>query len=161
MAMASAYDQLNDEQLLLLAISIERCCARLYQDCAYRFRPYNPGISAVLEELATEERQHEQELLALYREILGEEADPRLPAPPELQAFIQGLQELSGHFFVVDSPMARTMLEIALNIERHTHNFYLQIQNQLEDPRVSAVIGRLVAFEEDHVRVFLERLGRI
>ena len=152
---------LHDRQLLLLAISIERCCAMLYQDCAYRFRPYNPGISAVLEELAGEERQHEQELVMLYRETLGEDMDGQLSPPRELQAYIQGLQRVSDHFFVVDSPMARTMLEMALNIERYTHNFYLQIQGKLEDPRVSAVIDKLVAFEDDHVRVFLERLGRI
>lgn len=154
-------DTFNDREVLLLAIAIERWCALLYQDCAYRFRPYNPGISTVLEELSKEERQHEQELTVLFKEVLDEDVAQELPSPPQLQAYIRGLQEVSDHFFVVNPPMARTILEMALEIERYTHNFYLEIQDKFEDPRLSVVIGRLVAFEDDHVRVFLERLGRL
>ncbi len=154
-------DSFDDRKILLLAIAIERCCAQLYQDCAYRFRPYNPGISTVLEELAKEERQHEQELTVLFTEVIAEDAALELPAPPQLQAYTQGLRQVSDHFFVVNPPMARTILEMALEIERYTHGFYLDIQDKLDDPRVSALICKLVAFEDDHVRVFLERLERI
>ncbi len=149
---------LNDRQLLLLAIAIERYCAQLYQECAYRFRPSDSGISTILEELAKEERQHEQHLIALYKEVIGEEVAQDLMPPLELQAYLQGLHQISDHFFVVNLSMGKSILEMALEVERYTHRFYLEFHEMTDDPHISAMVHKLVAFEEDHVRIIIERL---
>jgi len=148
----------EDQQLLLLAITIERHCARLYREWAHRFRPYDNGVSAILEELAKEELSHEQELIDLYTEITGDKVAENLPEPAHLNNFVQGLYSMSDHFFVIDPPMAKTILEIALEIERYTYRFYMQLQGEAKDPQVLALIRRLLEFEENHVKIFLERL---
>lgn len=148
----------DDRQLLLLAITIERHCACLYREWAHRFRPYDNGVSAILDELAKEELSHEQELIDLYAGITGNKVAENLPESEKLNDFIRGLDSVRDHFFVIDPPMAKTILEIALEIERYTHRFYMQLQGEVKDPQVLTLIRRLLEFEEDHVNIFLERL---
>lgn len=148
----------KDQPILLLAIAIERNCARMYQDWAHRFRAYDAGMSAILEELAKEESGHERELMDLYVGVTGKDVPEPLPEPVELQGVVEGLQSIRDHFFVVDPGMAETIIESALAIERFTYDFYVQLQGSVEDRRAAALIRRLVEFEGEHVRIFLERL---
>ncbi len=148
----------KDQQILLLAIAIERHSARMYQDWAHRFRAYDGGMSAILEALGKEELGHERELMDLYVQLTGKDVPEPLPEPMELQGVVRGLQSIQDHFFVVDPGMAETILESALRIERFTYEFYIQFQSKVEDRQVAALIRRLVEFEGEHVRIFLERV---
>lgn len=148
----------EEQQVLLLAIAIERYCARMYQDWAHRFSAYDNGTSVVLGALAQEELKHERELMDLYVALTGREVPEPLPAPPAFKKVSQRLQALQEHFFVVDAAMAETMVELALEIERYTQAFYTQLQNQVDDPRAAALLRRLMEFEGEHVGIFLERL---
>lgn len=147
----------KDQSILLLAIAIERYCARMYLEWAPRFRAYDGGMSTILEELANEELEHERELMDLYRGVTGKEVPEPIPEPKELQGIVQGLQSIQDHYFVVDPGMAKTILELALTIERFTYEFYVQLRSKVEDRQVAALIGRLVEFEDEHLRIFLER----
>ena len=149
----------QNSQTLRLAIAIERHCGQLYQEWAHRFRPYDIGISIVLEELAKEEREHERELISIYEAVTDEKAPTELPAPVDLQKFVQGLQSIQDHFFVINPVMAKTILEMALQIEQFSHNFYQQYLKEVDNFQVSALIHRMIEFEDNHVRILTERVA--
>jgi len=147
----------KDQSILLLAIAIERHSARMYQDWAHRFQAYDAGTHAVLNEMVEEESRHERELMDLYVIMTGETVPEPLPVPAAFRDITRELQSIQDHYFVVGPAMAETILEAALKIERFTHDFYVRCQDKAEDRRIAECIGRLVEFEEDHIRILLER----
>ena len=147
----------EDQRILLLAIAMEGRCARLYQDWAQRFQAYDVGTSAVLNEMAKEELAHERQLMDLYVDVTGRAVSELLSEPMEFQDVARDLKSIQDHYFVVNPVMAETILDAALKIERLTRDFYVRCQDKTEDRRISEFIGRLIEFEEDHVRILLER----
>lgn len=160
--MTSSNEYQQNTQTLQLAIAIERHCGQLYLDWAYRFHPYDLGTSIILKELAKEEVEHEQELIRVYTEVTGKKAPTDLVKPDALQGLIQGLlQSIQDHYFVINLAMAKTILEMALNIELFTRDFYQQYLKKTQSPQVLALIRRMIEFEDNHARILMERLSRI
>lgn len=147
----------DDQGLLLLAIAIGRYSAQMYRDWVHRFRAYDAGTSAILEEMVKEESTHERQLMELYAEVIGCAPPEPLSVPVEFANIARDLQSIQDHYFVVNPAMAETILEVALKIERLTRDFYVRCQDETEDRRIAEFIGRLVEFEEDHIRILLER----
>lgn len=158
--MTSSNEYQQNTQTLQLAIAIERHCGQLYLDWAYRFHPYDLGTSIILKELAKEEVEHEQELIKVYTEVTGNKAPTDLLKPDELQGLIQGLQSIQDHYFVINPAMAKTILEMALNIELFTRDFYQQYLKKAKNSQVLALIRRMIEFEDNHARILMERLSR-
>ncbi len=155
---SNEYEQ--NTQTLQLAIAIERHCSQLYLDWAYRFRPYDLGTSIILKELAKEEVEHEQELIKIYTEMTGKKAPTNLLKPAELQEIVQDLQSIQDHYFVINPTMAKIILEMALNIELFTRDFYQQYLKKVENSPMLALIRRMIEFEDNHARILMERLTR-
>ncbi|OOG21484.1 hypothetical protein B1C78_16095 [Thioalkalivibrio denitrificans] len=147
------------QRALELAIAVEHHNGNRFLEWADRFRSYDPAISAFLEELADEERDHEEKLLTAYRELFAEEP-PRI-VPTELERYTLGLLAIRDHFLVVDSAMARTLLETALEIERYTRQFYSELWANTTDTALAEVYRRLSEFEAEHERVFENRIGQL
>ncbi len=158
--MTSSNEYQQNTQTLQLAIAIERHCGQLYLDWAYRFHPYDLGTSIILKELAKEEVEHEQELIRVYTEVTGKKAPTSLVKPNELQGLIQGLQSIQDHYFVINPTMVKTILEMALNIELFTRDFYQQYLKKTKNSQVLALIHRMIVFEDNHARILMERLSR-
>lgn len=159
--MTSCEEREQNMQTLRLAIAIERHCHQLYLDWAYRFHPYDLGTSIILKELAKEEAEHEQELIEVYTEVTGKKAPTDLLKPDELRGLIQGLQSIQDHYFVINLTMAKTILEMALNIELFTRDFYQQYLKKTQSSQVSTLISRMKEFEDNHAHILMERLARI
>ncbi|MGI9383690.1 MAG: ferritin family protein, partial [Methyloligellaceae bacterium] len=63
---------LNEQQILALAISLEEEHSRIYQDYAADLRDQYPASAKVFDEMADEESDHRRMLIDLYREKFGE-----------------------------------------------------------------------------------------
>lgn len=148
----------NAFEIVLLAIEIEQRCSLLYQEWAQRFKPYDSGMSVLLEELAEEERVHAREFRALQEEISGDEMPEKIVLPPMFNACMKKLETIQDHFFVTGPVMATTILEAALEIEHFTCRLYKDLESKTASSSVAAVCHRLSEDEEKHVRIFLERL---
>jgi len=153
---------LAPRDVLALAIGIEQANAHSYREWAHRFRPYDRAASALLDELAGEEREHARELSALYRAEYGTEPEPLDPADAGVR--VGSAADAAGrHFFVVDVAAARHVLESALAAEQRTRDFYVRV---LEHPAMREtgraglreVCERLAAFEEAHVAAIRARM---
>ncbi|NIR59916.1 MAG: ferritin family protein [Gammaproteobacteria bacterium] len=148
------------QQAFALAISIERHNRHRFHEWANRFRPYDGEVVRFLEDLAEEERAHEDELLAAYRTLFGDqEIEEALPLA--LGRYQSGLERVNAHYFIIDAPSAATLLRAALDIERYTREFYTELLARTEDPDEAAVFERLAAFEKEHEREFERRLQAV
>ena len=145
-------------EILSLAIELERRCALIYQDWAHRFAPYDTGISGLLKELAEEERSHAREFHRLQEELSIEGVMEDVALPSEFNACMDGLKAIEDRFFVTGPVMATTILEAAVEIEDFTGRFYRDLESATSSAALASACRRLSEFEEDHARIFLERL---
>jgi len=157
--MNSSTETSQDKKALLLAISIERHNSKRYREWAMRFLPYDSSVSLFLEELALEELEHEQELLQAYQKHFHEAAPDNIPLPKELTQFAKGLETIKDHFFVINSFVAQSLLEMAIKFERYTQQFYSELLNTTINPELSKIYRMLGEFEIKHKNILLERLG--
>ncbi len=151
-------DATQSSQALLLAIAIEKSNATWFHNCAIRFLPYDTALSELLEELSREELSHRDELIAHYESTYGDLPEVETAPPESLRNYQNGLKDIQRHFFVVDEVMAHTILEKALEIERYTHHFYIELKDRVADVESAAVYGRLSEYEREHQQLFLKRL---
>jgi len=145
-------------QALQLAIAIEENNACWFHNCAIRFMTYDGELSLLLEELASEERAHKEELLDLYERNFASQLAVDIATPMELQDYCRGLDAIREHFFVIDAFMAQTLLELALGIERYTHRFYLDLTAITNNPEARVIFSRMSLFEEEHEQLFEARI---
>jgi len=148
----------NALQIVLLAIEIELRCSLLYQEWALRFKPYDYGVSVLLEGLADEEREHAEEFRALQEEISSDEVPEDMALPPMFGACMKKLETIQDHFFVTSPVMATTILETALEIEHFTCQLYKDLEPKTSNSAVATVCHRLSKHEENHANILVERL---
>ena len=65
------FSDLNEQEILALAISSEEDDARIYRTYAERLREEFPGSAAVFDGMAAEEDEHRRRLIELHRERFG------------------------------------------------------------------------------------------
>jgi len=70
--MKRAFIELDDRELLALAVSLEEEDGRIYADFAEGMRKDFPATAAVFDQMREAEVEHRQRLLALYRQRFGE-----------------------------------------------------------------------------------------
>src|SRR3954463_6099984 len=71
-----ALSELNEREVLALAIANEEEDSRIYQSFADRLRPDFEGSAGIFDDMAEEERGHRSSLSHLYRTPLGEHLPP-------------------------------------------------------------------------------------
>src|SRR5689334_11997896 len=66
------FDQLNEQEILALAISLEEEDERFYSDLSEAIRKNFSASAAVFDGMRLEESNHRQRLIELYRQKFGE-----------------------------------------------------------------------------------------
>lgn len=153
------FTDLSPREVLALAIAIEERNCNRYKEWSARFKPYDHAASGILDDLAREEEQHKRYLARRYFEIFGERViriDPTL-----VKADIELPDLPDEHFFVVDKPMAKTLLAAALQSELNAMNFYQSVLDATTNPDHRMIYEPLAQFEADHVRLLTERLDAL
>jgi rubrerythrin len=67
-----SFNELSEQEILALAISLEEEDERVYADFAEGFRQEFPATAAVFDGMRLEESSHRRRLIELYRERFGE-----------------------------------------------------------------------------------------
>lgn len=70
--MAKAFAELEEREILALAITLEEDDARIYGEFAARLASEYPATAKMLQRMQSEEQQHAQRLMDTYREHFGE-----------------------------------------------------------------------------------------
>ncbi|NOT69772.1 MAG: rubrerythrin [Hyphomicrobium sp.] len=138
------FSELDDREILALAISLEEEHGRIYAEYASGLVEAYPASATVFTEMAEEENEHRRWLIELFRQKFGEHI-------PLIRR-----QDVSG--FVRHEPiwMVRPLgLEKvraqAEAIERETRQFYVSALDRTTDAATRKLLGDLIAAEDKHV----------
>ena len=137
---------LNESQLLALAITAEEEDGRIYRDFAQELRKNFPATAELFEHMADEESGHRHRLIELYQKKFGE----HIP--------LVRRQDVKGFMVPRSSLLLRTLRpekarEQAALMEVDARRFYEAAAQQSKDAAVRQLLGDLAQEEQRHETV--------
>ena len=137
---------LNESQLLALAITAEEEDGRIYRDFAQELRKNFPATAELFDHMADEESGHRHRLIELYQKKFGE----HIP--------LVRRQDVKGFMVPRTSWLVRTLRpekarEQAALMEMHARRFYEAAALQSKDAAVRQLLGDLAQEEGRHEAV--------
>ena len=138
------YSELNEQEILALAISLEEEHSRIYADYADGLKETYPASALVFTEMAEEENEHRRWLIDMHKRKFGE----HIP--------LVRRQDVKG--FITHEPlwMVRPLgldkvRKQAEAIEFETRNFYERTLERTSDASIRKLLGDLAASERQHI----------
>lgn len=134
--------------ILLRAIQIEARNAVIYESLANLFEGYDNAVTAIFQEMASEERRHGADLEGRYVERYGP-----VPSPlTESQEVIEAPDLADSEALIFDSMSVEQALKAGLAAEKSAREFYQEVALRCGDIKLQRIYGELAEFEETHVR---------
>lgn len=140
-----ALSELNEQEVLALAIANEEEDSRIYQSFADRLRPDFGSSAAIFDEMAEEERSHRNHLYEAYRERFGEHL------PPIRREDVRGFLKRRTVWWSPNLDLDKMRSEAEL-MERQAANFYEKAAEQSAEVSVRELFVRLAEIERGHER---------
>jgi rubrerythrin len=144
------FDELDERQILALAIGAEEEDGRIYADFAEGLRADYPASAKVFTEMASEEGEHRRRLLDLYREKFGEHIP--LIRRQDVRGFVT--RKAIWQFQPLRLEAVRKQAEL---MELETGRFYRQAAERSTDASIRKLLGDLAEAEQEHEHI-AERL---
>jgi rubrerythrin len=141
--MARAFKDLNEQEVLALAISLEEEDARIYDDFAEGLKETYPSVSKQFKELRVEEDGHRHRLLEHYRQKFGEHI------PLIRRQDVKGFVTRKPVWLVRPLGLSAVQKEAEL-MELETRRFYERAARQATDVGVRQLLGDLAEEERKH-----------
>lgn len=137
------FSDLNEQEVLALAISSEEDDARIYRSYAERLRTDFPDTAKVFDGMAVEEDNHRKALITLHRKRFGE------VIPLIRREHVAGYYARRPVWLVENLPIERIREEAAA-MERDAERFYLAAAARTSDADTRKLLGDLAAAEAGH-----------
>lgn len=145
------FDSLSEQEILALAISSEEDDARIYLAYADGLRDEFPQSAKVFEEMAMEEHDHRDQLIALHRQRFGEHI------PLIRREHVQGYYERKPDWLVRPLGIGKVRA-MAEQMEEQAFRFYQQAMTRATDASTRKLLGDLAIAEQTHENL-ARRLG--
>jgi len=145
------FEDLNEQEILALAISSEEDDARIYQAYAEGLREQYPDSAKVFEEMAAEENTHRKWLIDLHKKRFGSDI------PLIRREYIQGYFQRKPDWLVRPLSIDKTR-KMAEEMEMQAQHFYQEAVKRCRDADMRALLGDLAAAEAVHSSL-AHRLG--
>jgi erythrin-vacuolar iron transport family protein len=146
-----SFDDLSEQEVLALAISSEEDDARIYLAYADGLRGDYPQSALVFEEMAQEEHEHRNRLIALHVQRFGE------TIPLIRRDHVRGYFERKPDWLVRPLKID-AVREMAEQMERGAQRFYIEAAQRTKDAATRKLLGDLAIAEQNHVSL-AKRLG--
>jgi len=137
------FKDLNEQQILALAISSEEDDARIYRMYAEKLREEFPGSAAVFDGMAAEEDEHRRRLIDLHTARFGN------VIPLIRREHVSGFYARRPVWLVENLGLER-MRDEAAQMERDAERFYRTAAGQTQDAATRKLLGDLAAAEAGH-----------
>jgi rubrerythrin len=137
------FSELNEREVLALAIGAEEEDGRIYNDIAERLREDFPASAKVFSEMALEESEHRRQLLELYREKFGEHIP--LIRRQDVRGFLT-----RKPVWQLPKPTINDVRKLAESMETETQRFYRLAASRATDVSVRKLLGDLAEAEQAH-----------
>jgi rubrerythrin len=148
--MPKSFADLEEREILALAISLEEEDSRIYRDFTERMKEKSPEIASVLQSMYEEEFSHRARLAELYQLRFGD----HIP-------FVRR-QDVKG--FVKRKPIwlnrmlrPRRVIGEVMGMEAETRRFYQDAFNKVKSAEIRKLLGELADAEEDHQDLLVEK----
>lgn len=138
-----AFAELDEQEILALAISSEEEDGRIYATYAANLREAYPATAAVFGGMAAEEDEHRRRLIDVYRRRFGETI---LPLRRE---HVRDFYSRRPVWLVRNLPLERIRGEAA-SMEREAQAFYARAASLTTDAETRRLLGDLAAAEGRH-----------
>jgi rubrerythrin len=138
--------ELDDREVLALAIQAEEEDGRIYREFAERLRENYPASAKIFTEMAEEEGRHRRRLLDLFSERFGDHIP--LIRRDEVRGFIKRPPVWMRKTFDIDAIRDR-----AEAMEHDARKFYQTAATRSSDPSVRKLFGDLADVEAEHENI--------
>lgn len=140
------FTDLDEREILALAISLEEEHGRIYADYAAGLGADYPATATIFTEMAQEENEHRRWLIDLFRQKFGDHI------PLIRRQDVSGFVRHEPIWFVRPLGLDRVRQQ-AEAIELETRNFYRSALDRASDAEVRKLIGDLIAAEDRHIGI--------
>ena len=137
------FKDLNEQEILALAISSEEDDARIYRGFAQRLREDFPATARVFEGMALEEDEHRKSLIDLHVVRFGE------TIPLIRREHVSGFYARRPVWLLAELSLER-IREIAGDMEAEAGRFYELAAQRAQDAETRKLLGTLAAAEASH-----------
>ena len=141
--MAKAFQDLTEQEILALAISLEEEDARIFGEFAERLRKDFPATAATLVSMQQEESTHRHRLIDAYRARFGEHI------PMIHRTDVKGFITRKPVWLMRTLSVAQVRREIE-SMEWETRRFYKAAIPRTNDAGIRQLLGDLEAAEQEH-----------
>ena len=141
--MAKNFKDLNEREILALAISLEEEDGRIYGDFADGLREAYPATVKIFEEMQAEESQHRAALIDTYRERFGDHI------PLIRRQDVKGFVQRRPMWLTRPLPINQVRKQVEL-MELETRRFYERAIQQVHDAGIRKLLGDLAEVERQH-----------
>jgi erythrin-vacuolar iron transport family protein len=137
------FTELDEREILALAISSEEEDGRIYADFAEGLRDNYPDSAKIFVEMAAEENEHRRQLIDLFVEKFGTHIP--LIRRQDIKGYVQRRPHWQVRALGVDAVRAQ-----ARQMEQEAGHFYLRAAGRTSDAAVRKLLGDLAAAEMEH-----------
>ncbi len=137
------FSDLNEQEILALAISSEEDDAQIYRGYAERLRADFPNSAKVFDAMAAEEDEHRRRLIELHKERFGD------VIPLIRREHVAGFYARRPIWLVENLGLERIREEVA-KMEQDAEAFYTRAAQQTKDATTRKLLGDLAADEAGH-----------
>ncbi len=140
------FSDLNESQILALAITAEEEDGRIYRDFAHEFRKNFPATAELFDHMAEQESGHRHRLITLYQQKFGEHIP--LVRRQDVKGFVVPRSSL-----LLSTLRPEKAREQAALMEVVAYRFYEAAALKAKDAAVRQLLGDLAQEEHRHERV--------
>jgi erythrin-vacuolar iron transport family protein len=137
------FSSLSEQETLALAISSEEDDARIYAAYADGLRDQFPQSAKVFDDMAAEENVHRARLIDMHKKRFGD------TIPLIRRDHVTGYYERKPDWLVRPLGIEKVR-DVAEQMERQAHQFYLQAAARTTDADTRKLLGDLAAAEKSH-----------
>jgi erythrin-vacuolar iron transport family protein len=148
--MPKSFADLDEREILALAISLEEEDSRIYRDFAERLKEKNPEIASVLQSMYEEESSHHQRLAELYQLRFGDHI------PLVRRHDVKGFTKRKP-IWLNRMLRPRRVIGEVMAMEADTRRFYRDAFNKVKSAEIRKLVGELADAEEDHQDLLVEK----
>jgi erythrin-vacuolar iron transport family protein len=141
--MSKAFTDLEEREILALAIALEEEDSRIYRDFSEKLKASHPAIASILESMGAEESTHHARFLETYKLEYGD----HIP-------FVRR-QHVKG--FIKRRPIwlnrilqPQRVISAVMAMEAETRRFYREAGNTVTSVGIRKLLSELADAEEDH-----------
>lgn len=139
-----SFSELDERQVLALAISLEEEDARIYAEYAHALEADYPASARLFREMEAEEDSHRRALIDLYRRKFGEHI------PLVRRQDVRDFPRRDPVWMVRPLGLDKVRAQVEI-MEQESRRFYRTVLDRTTDASTRRLLGDLIEKEEQHV----------